>query len=476
MKNILIFFSIFIIFIFTGCTAKRPISLSPSIDYNKLVLNDKFDSSAGLFIPNELLNQKVEKSTGSDSVTYYPYRDIKPVILKALSASFKKVKLTNKENSLDTDYNFVPELKTEVTEKSSLYWPPKAFKLEMDLKIFKKGEYLTTLKTKGIGESLANEFVTDFNYSPKKATENAIFDLQSKLQTNEFFEKVEKYSKEQKVIYKEKIVKVGSEYNNKEKIKEEYSNNIKKEYNFISSSNKNMDSFALVIGINQYKQNTSVEYADLSALAFEELAIKTLGIPKENVITLLNDDATSGQLKAKIELIKELADSNGNLYVYFAGHGVPGKDGNTYILPNDMSADSIHLEPNLQLNNIYSKLSKSNAKNVFVFMDSCFSGKDDKGELLYKGVAPILKRNKENSIDSKLTVITAGGANDFANDYEDKKQRLFSYYLIQELSQGKTDLNEVYSNIKNDIKRTSLMKGIGYKQVPQISGSFFDLY
>lgn len=281
---------------------------------------------------------------------------------------------------------------------------------------------------------------------------------------------------EQKIVYKEKIVKVGDEINSLEKIKEEYSKNIKKEYNFTSSSNKNYDSFALVIGINDYKQNTSVEYADLSALAFEELATKTLGIPKENVITLLNDDATSGQLKAKIELIKELADSNGSLYIYFAGHGVPGKDGNTYILPNDMSADSIHLEPNLQLNNIYSKLSKSNAKNVFVFMDSCFSGKDDKGELLYKGVAPILKRNKENSIDSKLTVITAGGANDFANDYEDKKQRLFSYYLIQELSQGKTDLNEVYSNIKNDIKRTSLMKGIGYKQVPQISGSFFDLY
>ena len=280
---------------------------------------------------------------------------------------------------------------------------------------------------------------------------------------------------EEKIIYKEKIVKVGNEISSLEKLKEEYSNNIKKEYNFISSSNKNMDSFALVIGINQYKQNTSVEYADLSALAFEELAIKTLGIPKENVITLLNDDATSGQLKAKIELIKELADSNGSLYIYFAGHGVPGKDGNTYILPNDMSADSIHLEPNLQLNNIYSKLSKSNAKNVFVFMDSCFSGKDDKGELLYKGVAPILKRNKENSIDSKLTVLTAGGANDFANDYEDKKQRLFSYYLIQELAQGKTDLNEVYSNIKNDIKRTSLMKGIGYKQVPQISGNYFNL-
>jgi hypothetical protein len=280
---------------------------------------------------------------------------------------------------------------------------------------------------------------------------------------------------QEKIVYKEKIVNVGNETNSLAQLKEQYKNKIKPEYNFVSTTIKNPDSFALIIGINQYKQNTQVEFADLSALAFEELAVNTLGIPKENVITLLNDDATSGQLKAKIELVKELADSNGNLYVYFAGHGVPGKDGNTYVLPNDMSADSIHLEPNLQLNNIYSKLAKSNAKNVFVFMDSCFSGKDDKGELLYKGVAPILKRNTENSIDNKLTVLTAGGVNDFANDYSEKKQRLFSYYLIQELASGKTDLNEIYSSIKNNIKRTSLMKGIGYKQVPEISGNYFNL-
>lgn len=274
-----------------------------------------------------------------------------------------------------------------------------------------------------------------------------------------------------RVIVKEKIVKVSKEINSKEQIKKEYNNDIKSHYSFKNNSKENYDSFALVIGINKYKQNTPVEYADLSALAFEELAIKTLGLPKENVITLLNDDATSGQLKAKIELIKELSDKNGNIYLYFAGHGVPGKDGNTYMLPSDMSADSIHLEPNLKLDNVYAKLSKSNAKNVFIFMDSCFSGKDDKGSLLYKGVAPVLKTKKTVLNSNKLTILTAGGATDFANDYEKKKQRLFSYYLIKELAQGKTNLNEVYSAIKNKVKRTSLMKGVGYKQVPQVFGN-----
>ncbi|RLA75784.1 MAG: caspase family protein [Epsilonproteobacteria bacterium] len=243
------------------------------------------------------------------------------------------------------------------------------------------------------------------------------------------------------------------------------------DFTFKRNEHINFDSFALIIGINKYKQNTPVEYADLSALAFKELANKTLGIPKENIITLLNDEATSGQLKAKIELIKELSDRKGNIYVYFAGHGVPGKNGNTYLLPNDMSADNIHLEPNLKLDSIYAKLSKSNAKNVFVFIDSCFSGKDDSGSLLYKGVAPVLKTKKTIISGDKLTIFTAGSSTDFANDYQDKKQRMFTYFFVKELSQGATNLNNIYSKIKNKVKRKSLMKGIGYKQVPQLYGN-----
>jgi hypothetical protein len=242
------------------------------------------------------------------------------------------------------------------------------------------------------------------------------------------------------------------------------------EYQFKTKIGSNANSFALVIGVNSYQLNSNVEYADTSALAFAKLAHKTFGIPKENVIMLLNEQATSGQIKAKIELIKELSEKNGNIYLYFAGHGVPGKNGQSYLLPTDMSADAIHLESNLKLDNIYKKLAMSQARNVFVFMDSCFSGKDDQGALLYKGVAPVLRVKKSGLPSSKLTVLTAGQATDFANDYQAKKQRLFSYFLIKELADGKTDLKAVYETIKRKIKRKSLMKGLGYKQVPQMYG------
>jgi len=280
-------------------------------------------------------------------------------------------------------------------------------------------------------------------------------------------QKARKQKKSKKVIYAKASAPIKQQQNYRG-IKKRFGN---ARYNFKKSLGENLNSYALVIGISKYKQNPDVRYADTSAKAFAELLNITFGIPKENIILLLNENASSGELKAKTEIIKELADSKGNLYIYYAGHGVPGKNGDVYILPYDMSADAMYLEPNLKLDNIYAKLSKLKVKNVFVFMDSCFSGKDDNGRLLYKGVAPVLRAKKAVIDRKKLTVFTAGKSTEFANEYRDKKQRMFTYYLVDELSKGKKKLNEVYPNVKQKVKRTSLKKGIGYKQIPQIYGN-----
>lgn len=264
----------------------------------------------------------------------------------------------------------------------------------------------------------------------------------------------------------EKIVTVGADENLK---RSQYAQKTEI-FNYVRGV-KNNNAYALIIGINEYKENTNVEFADYSALEFEKLAKNTFGVPSENIITLINSEASSGQLKSKLALIKELPDAGGVIYVFYAGHGVPGKDGNTYLLPSDMSADSIHLEPNLMLNNIYKKLSSSEASNVHVFLDSCFSGKDDSGELLYRGVAPVLKVNKTKVPTQKLTVLTAGKSTDFANDYQDKQHRLFSYYLIEALSTGNPNLKQAYDSVRSKVKRASLKKGIGYKQTPDFIGN-----
>ena len=242
-------------------------------------------------------------------------------------------------------------------------------------------------------------------------------------------------------------------------------------YTFRQNKKSSPNTFALIIGIDEYAINPNVRFADTSAKAFRKLAITNLGIPESNVILITNEQATSGQIKSKIKLLKELSEKGGDLYFYYAGHGVPSVDGEAYLLPTDMSADNINLEPQLKFTNIYAELEQSSSDNIFVFVDSCFSGKDDSGDLLYKGVAPVLKTTKTEIKSKRMTVLTAGGPKDFANDYIEKKQRMFTYFLIHEMTSESVNLSKVFSNIKSKVKRASLLKGLGYKQVPQMHGA-----
>lgn len=268
----------------------------------------------------------------------------------------------------------------------------------------------------------------------------------------------------------ERVVYVGNANTQAENVERQSVELIRANYS-IKRKQVQQNSYALIIGIANYQHATPVVYADYSAYAFKELATNTLGVPAENVLMLVNESATSGQIKSKVELLKELADKGSKVYVYYAGHGVPGRDGNSYLLPADMSADAIHLEPNLMLNSIYQRLAQGKASNIYVFVDSCFSGKDDHGELLYKGVAPLLRVASAKPVAKNLTVVTAGGASDFANDLEAKKQRMFTYYLIKALEGGATRIDSVFPQVQSQVKRASLMKGIGYKQVPELAGN-----
>ena len=229
--------------------------------------------------------------------------------------------------------------------------------------------------------------------------------------------------------------------------------------------------YALIVGIENYSRQARVNFASNSAFSFRLLARHILGIPDEQILMLTNAEATSGQLKVNIELLKELAEPGDEIYFYFAGHGVPGTDGEAYILPADMGVDAIHLEDRLRMKNIYKTLESSKADNVYIFVDSCFSGKDDNGELLYKGVAPIFKQPNLKLSSNKLTVMTAGGASEFANQYESEQQRLFSYYLLKGLALEKGNIDDLYDYVKRNVKTESLRIGLSYKQVPQLISS-----
>jgi hypothetical protein len=80
----------------------------------------------------------------------------------------------------------------------------------------------------------------------------------------------------------------------------------------------------------------------------------------------------------------------------------------------------------------------------------------------------MVKRTKIDS--SKMTVFTAGSNKEFSNQYKEKKQRLFSYYLMKGIAQGKTNTKELYRYIKINVANKSRKLGVAYKQIPQLMG------
>lgn len=264
-------------------------------------------------------------------------------------------------------------------------------------------------------------------------------------------------------------------------VKNENSNSYKKEFfddeleyllQNVKQEKLNENSYAIIIGIEDYLLESNVNYSHNSAKMFMKYAKKILGVPEENIWAFVEDRKTSaGFIKSQWSQFLSLVPKDATIYFYYSGHGVPGIDGNPYILPSDTNAETIVLDEYFMLNNIYKDLTSSNASKVVAFIDSCFSGKDDNGNLLFGGVAPILKTNPIKFNQNKMTLFTAGSASEFSNQYKEKKHRLFSYYLMKGLAKGYTNSSDLYTFIKKNVSDKSRKMGFAYKQIPQLLGS-----
>lgn len=184
MKYIINFLILLVISTMISGCATHPVSLAPSVNYNELVLGEKYKASAGYYISPIKLEKRIEESTGSDNISYFPYRDLQSILAKTLSASFTKVNKTSLKKDTSVDYNFVPRIQTRVSEKSALFWPPIGFMIDLDVSVYKNGHLLDVIKGHGNSLSKSKEFLSDFNYTPKQAMKMAMLDFQQNLRNS----------------------------------------------------------------------------------------------------------------------------------------------------------------------------------------------------------------------------------------------------------------------------------------------------
>jgi len=227
-----------------------------------------------------------------------------------------------------------------------------------------------------------------------------------------------------------------------------------------------------IIGIENYEYTNSVKYSANSAKEFKSVMKKRLGIPENNIRTLINKGATSSKIDYKLKDMLRRVKKGDTIYFYYSGHGIPVPSQNNipYMLAQDMNPAYLN-DKRFQLQTIYKELSKSKASKVIAFIDSCFSGGTD-NQTLIKGVAATRVKPKKTTFDNnKMVVISAGSGTQYSNKYDEKTNRLFSYYVMRGLIKNNTDTQRLYDYVKSNVQEKSYEMGSSYEQVPVYNGN-----
>ena len=235
---------------------------------------------------------------------------------------------------------------------------------------------------------------------------------------------------------------------------------------------KDAKKWLFVIGVEKYDNTDDVTYSKRSAETFVKVAQKILGVTNRNSYALIGNQATSGAIEDRLNRMLENVKRGDSIYFFYSGHGIPLLPNRIpYLLPKDKIPDYIGRSPFFKLTNIYNLLSNSKASKVIAVMDSCFSGSTD-GYSVFKGVAgSVLAPKKVTFNHEKMVVLTAGREKQFSNMYPQKGHRLFSYFVMKSLLEGKRAVSDVYNDVFPKVKSVSNGFGDLKRQEPTLDGN-----
>ena len=226
------------------------------------------------------------------------------------------------------------------------------------------------------------------------------------------------------------------------------------------------------VAIEKYAFTDPVVFSANSGNDFVSVAQKRLGVSKEHTRVLINEDASSAKINFYLKDMLAHVKEGDTVYFYYSGHGIPlpSQNNEPYMLTQDMNPAYMDDE-RFKLQNIYNSLSASKASKIIAFIDSCFSGGVDNKSLI-KGVAATRVKPKGVTFNkSKMLVISAGSGTQYSNKYDDKTNRLFSYFVMKALINNNSDIQRLYDYVKSNVQEKSYEMGATYEQVPVYEGN-----
>ena len=207
---------------------------------------------------------------------------------------------------------------------------------------------------------------------------------------------------------------------------------------------KTSDDIAVIIGNVNYQKSgiPNNDPAARDAAAFELFAREGLGVDEKNIIHIT--DATQAnflrifgnQQTARGQLSDWVKPNQSRVYVYYAGHGAPASTEDSFLIPVD--ADSARLDLNgYPLSTLYRNLSQLQAKQVWLVLESCFSGVAQSGAIV-TNASPVFARQTTIDPPNNVSVFSAAKVDQIASWEPDQSHGLFTKHFLQAMS-GEAD-------------------------------------
>ena len=241
----------------------------------------------------------------------------------------------------------------------------------------------------------------------------------------------------------------------------------------------NKNSYAIVIGIEQYRQKLpKADFAVSDAKLVSEYLTKVMGVPEENIVTLTNEHASKSDFEKYFEKwLSNNAEKDSTIFIYYSGHGAPNtKTGDAYLVPYDGDPSFIE-QTGYPLRKLYESLNKLQAKEIIVALDSCFSGAGGRS-VIAKGARPLVTNLQSNMVLSKnMIVLSASSGDQTSSTYDEKGHGLFTYFMLKGIknedvirSDGSIAIIDLFSYLKPEVERIA-RKQYNNEQTPQLMGA-----
>jgi hypothetical protein len=209
--------------------------------------------------------------------------------------------------------------------------------------------------------------------------------------------------------------------------------------------------WAVVIGINAYPNLQQLKFAVNDARMFYDHLVNDNKIPAENVILLVEREATLTKLRSALGThLKNKGGKEDMVIIFFAGHGATEKDVMSpdgdglekYLLPYDADPKDLYATalPMEEISRIFKRI---RSERLVFFADSCYSGASGGRTIDIAGIrASISDAFLDRIASGKGRVImTASGANEVSAENDELEHGVFTYYLVEGLK-GMADVDE----------------------------------